>query len=398
MMKNPSFQCLFLIVLILSGCGAQSNLIGLTVPERHKNNFFHSLDMAQSLYDQGRLIEARKYAQNAYSIDPDSEEAAILFGFIHLSLAGGDPFSLAKGLISAESERKKAAKLPGATAGDASTGDTLGAIKDAVGFTTEEIESLGSKDTTDVLYPVLVPKCAEEVRVNVQRLIYVNEAIRAVCPFVDIDTRNDLDSRHLCASTEQRRNAQNKAHFLWAFTHLTEAVAFNAVLTYRNTGSLDKRSNLEKRVEKVQLIDTSATGNLDALLSSMASLEKTVSAIFPANGTCSASFPTSQLEATLNDMLTVDKAFGKIVGIPKGIANSILKAVAKIKGVGDTDISSKLSAIKGDFTKKVSSGLSAKIDQLAADPAIPLDPAKKTQICAILDSISSGANASEACK
>ena len=392
-MNTKTFHRFLLISILTTGCGAQSNIIGRTVPDRHKNNFFHSLDMAQSLYDQGRLSEARSFAKNAYSIDPESEEAAVLLGFISLSLAGGDPFSIAKGLIKAENDRKKAAE-----AGEASTGDTLGAIKDAVGFTTDEIESLGNKEISDELYPVLLPKCAEDVRANVQRLIYVTEAIATVCPFVDVNARIETDTRHLCGSTTRPRNLQNKAHFLWAFTHLTEAVAFNAVLTYTNVNSIEKKTNLEKRVEKVQAIDTSAAGNLDSLLKSMESIQGTVNAIFPADGSCSDAFPTSQLEATLNDMLAVDLAFGKIVGIPSGIANSILKVVAKIKGVGDTDFSTKLASIKGDFTKKVSAGIATKVDQLAADPAVPLDPAKKAQLCAILDSISSGTDTSDACK
>jgi hypothetical protein len=392
-MNAKSFHRFFLITLLMTGCGAQSNIIGRTVPDSHKNNYFHSLDMAQSLYDQGRLLEARKYAKNAYTIDPESEEAAVLFGFISLSLAGGDPFSLAKGLIKAENERKKAA-----SAGEVSTGDTLGSIKDVVGFSQGEIESLGTKETSDNLYPVLLPKCAEDVRINVERLIYVTEAIVTVCPFVDENARIETDSRHLCNATQKRRKFQNKAHFLWAFTHLTEAVAFNAVLNYKNANSLESKTNLEKRVEKVQAIDASSPQSLDSLLTSLESIETTINSIFPAGGSCSQEFPTSQLQATLNDMLAVDLAFGKIVGIPAGIVSSLLKVVAKIKGVGDTDLSIKLAAIKGDFTKKVSSGLSAKVDQLAADPTNPLDPSKKIQLCNILDSISSGTDTSETCK
>ncbi len=382
---------------MLSSCGSETNIIGRSVPDSHKKNFFHSLDMAQSLYDQGRLSEAKVYAQNAYSIDPESEEASVLFGFINLSLAGGDPFSLAKGLISAENERKKAANA-GVSSGDANTGDTLGAIKDAVGFTGAEIESLGTKDTSDILYPVLLPKCAEEVRLAVQRLIYVNDAIRAICPFVDNDVLSASDSRHICKSTSRPRQSANKAHFLWAFTHLTEAIAFNAVLTYRNEDATDNKSNLENRVQKIQSSDVAASGNVDSLLTSLESIEATVNAIFPADGSCSDAFPTSQLQATLNDMLAVDRAFAKIVGIPKGIATSIVKAVAKFNVSGEGGVSAKLAAIKSDFTKKVSAGLSSKIDLLAADPANPLDPAKKDQICSILDSISSGTNPSEACK
>jgi len=398
MMGQFSFCRIILFSSLLVGCGSQSNLIGRTVPERHKENFFHSLDMAQSYYDQGRLIDARKFAQKAYSIDPGSEEAAVLLGFINLSLAGGDPFSLAKGLISAEKKRKENAATNQTSTGEPNTGDTLGSIKDAVGMSLSEIESLGTKDNSDIVYPVLLPKCAEEVRISVQRLVYVTEAIQVICPFVDEDARIELDSRHFCSLTRRHRHAANKAHFLWAFTHLTEAVAFNAVLNYKNNSVPDNKTNLEKRVEKVQLIDLSSSGNIDGFLSALGTIENTVNAIFPAGGVCSSSYPTSQLQATLNDVLAVDRAFSKIVGIPKGIATSIVKAVAKIKNVGEEDVGAKLAAIKGDFTKKMSAGISAKIDQLASDPSKPLDPAKKNEICSILASISSGSNTSEACK
>lgn len=389
---------------MLSACNSQTNILGKTVPTEHKDTFRNSLDVAQALYDQGRLSEARVFAKRAFEMDPDSEEASIVLGYIDLSLAGGDPFALAKALIAAEREKKKKkeddAPTDGsdpATPAEGNTSDTLSSVKTAIGISNEELELLGTKDTTDPVYPVLIPRCVEDVRVEVARLEFVNEALRAICPFVDEDIRNETDYRQQCESTPLVRAARAKAHFLWAFAHLTEALAFNSVLSYQNPDAADNKSNLELRVQKMQSADASSAAGITSLLDSMKSLETTVNAIFPAGGVCSETAPTSQLRATLNDMLAVDSGFSRIVGMPKNITASIKKSVDKINGDGGGSVGSKLASMKGDFTKKISGGLSAKIDQLAADPTNPLPDAQKDQICSILGSIGGGDSNAAAC-
>lgn len=389
-----------LFALALPACNSETNLIGRTVPTDHHDSYYYNLDMARALYDSGRARDARKYGLKAFLMDPDSEQASILLGFIDLSLAGGDPFTLAKALMEAEQAKKDAASKPGAqpVKTGSSTSDTLGSVKSAIGITPDELALLGQRDDSDPQLPVIIPKCVEEARATVERLFYVNEAIRAVCPFVDKDIRNEADYRQVCDPTERPRQFSAKAHFLWAFSHLTEALAFNSVLTFSNADSVDKRSNLEKRVTKVQTLDTTTPDGITRLLETLKGVEATVSAIFPASGLCSETAPTSQLRATLNDMLAVDIAFSRISGVPDKIVASIRKSMEKITGIGGKDgVGSQLAAMKGDFTKKISGGLSTKIDQLTSDPNNPLSPDKKDEICAILSSIAADGSSTSSC-
>lgn len=395
-----------ILVLPLLACNAQTNILGRTVPGEHKETFQHSLDMAQVLYDQGKLTEARIFAKKAFAIDPDSEAASIVLGYVDLSLAGGDPFALAKALIAADRAKKdKAAagapsdgSTPGSTpAATPNTSDTLDSVKAAIGIRESELELLGNKDSSDPEFPVLIPKCVEEVRVQVARLEYINEAIRAICPFVDEAIRNESDYRQQCSSTSTTRTFKAKAHFLWSFSHLTEALAFNAVLSFQNQDATDEKSNLERRVQKIQTADASTPEGIASLLDSMKGLEATVSAIFPAGGVCSELAPTSQLRATLNDMLAVDSGFSRILGMPDNIVVSIKKSMARINGDGSSSIGSRLATMKGDFTKKISGGLSSKIDQLASDPDNPIPEDQQDQICSILGSIGGGDSEASSC-
>jgi hypothetical protein len=395
---------LLLVALLLSACNSETNLIGRTVPDDHHDSYFYNLDMARALYDGGRAKQARKYALKAFSMDPDSEEASLLLGYIDLSLAGGDPFTLAKALMEVEQAKKDAAAktdsqtTPATSSGESGASDTLGSVKAAIGITDEELALLGRRDDSDPELPVIIPKCAEDARAAVERLTFVNEAIRAVCPFVDDDIRSEADYRQICDESTRVRRFSAKAHFLWAFAHLTEALAFNSVLTFSGSDSTDKRSNMEKRVTKVQSQDTSTPEGITSLLDSLKGVEATVNAIFPASGLCSDTAPTSQLRATLNDMLAVDIAFSRISGVPDKIVASIRKSMTKITGLGGQGgVGSQLAAMKADFTKKISGGLSTKVDQLVSNPDNPLPADKKDEICSILSSIAAGGDSPDSC-
>lgn len=384
--------CSYLLVcsLVLAGCDSQTNLIGRTIPSAHHDNFHYNMDMARAFYDAGEASKARKYAQKAFYMDPDSEDASLLLGFIDLSLAGGDPFNLAKALIESDRKKKEAQEAGKAEGATATTSDTLSSIKEVIGVSDAELQLLGSKDTSDPELPLIIPNCAEDARSQVQRLQYLNEAIRAVCPFVDPSVRNEGDYRQLCDETSKHRRFAGKAHFLWAFAHLTEALGFNSVLTYSTSSDpVDTQSNLEKRVVKVQAMSTADGTAISQLISSLEAVEQTVGAVFPVNGICSESAPTSQLRATLNDMLAVDAAFSNLAGVPDNIVSSIRISMAKIANLGGANgVGSQLTAMKGDFTKKMGTSLSNKIDQLASDSEQPLNSDQKEQLCTLLSSIS----------
>ncbi len=397
--KDLIKRALFSVALagMLVACGSSSNLLGLTVPDEHRDTFDALLDLARASYDRGALDEALKYAEKAYLFDPLSEDAAVLYGFVNLSLAGGDPFSLAKDLIrsSATKSDKKAA-----LADDGDTSDTLNALKKTIGISTAELELMGTLDASDPELPLLIPKCVEQLRETVPRLVHVNRAIRAVCPFVDLEVRIAGDYRQGCDATKGERRSANQAHFMWAFAHLTEALAFNTILTYATVDPEGKKSNLELRVEKIKALDTSDTANLSTFLGAMTTVQKTLDGILPAGGKCSEAEPTSQLRATLNDMLAVDAAFGQMDGLPPTVGASIQKAMAKIKDTqqnGGQAGGNQTKAMRADFTKKMSKSLGDKVDAITNDPNRPIPAEQKSQLCSALAVISSGGDAPAGC-
>ncbi len=375
-------------VALCCACGSKTNVLGLTAPKEHVESFESLLAMARAAYDRNDLKRALKYAKKAYKLDPNSEDASILFGFINLSLAGGDPFSLAEGL----------AANTGSTGGEGSTSGTLSSLKKVIGLKDEELAQMAVRDDSDPDLPVLIPGCAEDARQAVKKLAYLNDAINAVCRFIDPEARIDSDYRQNCASYTGPRRQANRGNFLWAFSHLTESLAFNSILTYATADPTGKHTNLELRAEKIKSLDTSA--DVTALVGAVDTLNKTLNAVLPSGGNCSETAPTSQLKATLNDMLAVDAAFSRIPGIPPKITASIKKTMEKIKGATDstgaTNHSSQTKALKADFSKKLSKSLGDKLDALAADPSNPLPADQKDALCASYGQIAEGSDQTSA--
>jgi len=360
----------------LTGCG-EYNLLRLTMPDEHRTSFDALLTSGRAAYDRGDMDEALRFSRKAYELDPRSEDAAILYGFVNLTLAGSDPFSLAKELSS-----DKAAPAGGGA------GDTLGGIKDALGLSDDERALLGKPDKTDPELPILIPSCAEDARRDVPTLAYLNTAILAVCPFVDTEARVGEDYRQTCEPFTGTRREQHRASFLWAFAHLTEALAFHAVLTYGTNA--EGKSNLEARVAKIKTLE------VPALLTAVTTLETSLRTVMPTGGACSDAAPTTQFYATLNDMLAVDAAFARIPGVPDRITKSIRAAMARVRQVQQNADPGSIKnaqarALKGDFNGKIAGGLAAKIDEVAASGAA--DESQKATLCAAFDSISGGATA-----
>lgn len=385
-----------LLALATSGCGASSNILGKTAPKEHVESFESLLDLAGAAYDANDLDKALKYAKLAYSYDPDSERAAVLYGFVNLSLAGGDPFALAQAMVANEAKKKEGADAAGLALadGESGTSDQLSALKAVIGLSNEELALMGTRDDSDPALPVLIPRCVEDVRAAIEKMSFLNEAIRAVCPFIDPEARVEGDYRQVCDPTGKPRNQSHQAHFLWAFSHLTEALAFNVVLTYATVDPTGKKSNLELRVDKIKSADTSSPDNLSLFMGALKTIESTLDAILPEGGVCSPTAPTSQLRATLNDMLAVDAGFARIPGMPPKMKAGIAKAMAKIKAVEGGGFGAKAKALRGDFTKKMSKGLAEKIDTLGADPS--LTPEKKDALCGSLATIGGGSGVTSA--
>jgi len=368
---------ILMAVLQLLACGADQNILGRTVPSEHKKDFENQLDMARTNYDRGKFDVALRHASNALALNPESEQASILYGFINLGLAGGDPFNLAQALIAA-----KGASGEGAAA-------TMTALKTAIGLTMDELQSLGTLDRTVEDLPLILPSCAETVRSSVPRLNYLNEAVLATCPFVSESVRSKLDLRQVCTSTTRERQYADQAHFLWAFTHLTEAVIFNQVFTYATVSP--PQTNLQLRVARVTG-SNQAANNPDTYINAISSLNKTMQSILPSSGICSASARTTQFSATVYDLAAVDAGFAQLAKAPASVRATLTTALGSIRSGQDKVAASgdSTQALRGQLGGGIAEKVAASIDSQVASLPTPLSDEQKTKLCGSFGEIAAG--------
>lgn len=410
-----------LLSLVL-GCGADSNILGLTVPDEHKDSFEYILTEARVAYDHGRLDEALQLSTRAFQMVPDSERAALLFGFVNLSLAGGDPFKIARALAEDAANKKSGKETDTATAtatatatsssietsastststststeSSDSSSDALGPLRAVIGLRDDEVATIGTLDASDAELPIYIPSCVEIARSTLEKLQFVNNAILAACRFVDVEARIEGDYRQQCEQFAGVRRQGARAHFLWAFAHLTEALAFQSVLMFGSPDGKAGTSNLEKRVEKIKAQSAAGTAGIQTFLASLTTLQRTLAAVMPTSGRCSETAPTTQIRATLNDLLAVEAALSRLPGLSPDIGNSLKKALGRFKNVqGGLDPgqakAEQTKVLRQDLTKNMSKSLGDKIDGLAAENGGVLPPEQKETICGAYGQVAAGA-------
>ncbi|MBP6216995.1 MAG: hypothetical protein KA436_00240 [Oligoflexales bacterium] len=358
-------------------------------PASHKLAFDVQLRMAKISYDKREFRKAYEYAVTAYNINPESEEASLTLGYIEISLAGLDTFSLIK--KSSELSKKKSQAESLLLADDSKqSGDDLSALSDLLGITDEEFALLGTRNEEDPEFPVIIPVCAEEARSTLERLQLTTHAIQVICPFVDEDVRLLGDYRHRCKPVSFNRQKKESAHFLWVLSHILEAFAFQKVLNFSSHGQ--GKSNLERRVEKLKDVDLSDPQNITQLVSNLSGIESLLQKVLPIAGACSEEFPTTQMTGMINDLLAISASATKLPGAPDSMSKALAKIGDKIKlaqdGAGNIpDIFSRRKALKSDFTKSIASTLKGKIESV--DQSQYSSEAQK-KLCSSLGDISSG--------
>jgi hypothetical protein len=398
------FRAILAATLTCASCGPESNILGLTVPKSHKTSYAASLAGARAAYDRGDMELSLALATEAYQQNPRSEQAAIVFGYANLGVAGLEPFRLAS-IMAGDSETSSAEKSdstssqsptenanPSDTKSASGSNSILTSLSTVLGLTANDFAQLGDIDDTDPELPLQIPKCAEDARKNLRILNLVNDALVAICPFIDPGAYVTGELRHSCESLVERGHQRGKAHFLWALSHLTEAMIFNAVLNVSNDGSGGK-SNLERRVEKLQQTKVTSATDVTEFINKLNAFQKTVGQMLPL-GTCSEAAPTTQLRATLNDMLATAAAFRLMPGLPPSISASLEKSVASFaaKGADAADLTTKLASLRGDLTRSLTTKLSSKID--AIQSTADLSPNQKEELCSAFNSISGGGSKS----
>jgi hypothetical protein len=233
----------------------------------------------------------------------------------------------------------------------------------------------------------------------------MNSALKYVCGFVEDGVRvaaDPRDSFENCPKVEGPKTQTYKAHFLWAFAHLTEALVFQSVLLYAD-GKAGQKSNIEQRSDKINNADFSASGTagLTTFVTTVAELKNSVDAIF-ASETGDAGAVT-QLTATLNAMQSVTLAFAALPGMPTDLTSKITTAMDEIKKIGQkinasSETLGQSQALKGQMTETFSKTVATKIDETICKEyggncnAVPAEVKNSEDVQKLCDSYTSLAN------
>jgi len=417
------------LVVSLGGCGNGANFNKIWGSD---DKALDSL-MAQAkiFYDKGEFDKAEDFASQAFDINKQNEEAAVLLGYINLSKGGIDPFILAKKLVCMGANNNDASKctdaaastsltfdsfegfLAEAMADSGSTGSTassdtsasssLGGMSSAlstiISISDADKQALGIKDKVQdstsyfSSLPVYAPTpVTEDLRASVATLNAMNKAIKYVCPFVESGVFVSSDPRDTaCTSSTQNRRLTYKSHFLWAFTHLTEAVVFQSVLLYSSAG-VGGTSNLEARSSALN----DFTGNVADFVGAVADLQSSVDAVFTTT-----SDGVTQLTATVNALTSVSNAFAKLPGMPSSISSQITKAIENLQALGKqvnaaSETLGQSTALKAQMTEKVATSLKTTIDTQCQKQTCSEEDI--TKLCDSYDSITKGADTSKVSK
>ena len=364
------------LFLLLSACGAASNPLGKSTPPSQKNVFDVHLTLAQSAYDNGEIADSLEHAESAYALNPFSERAAILLGYVYLGLAGVIPFELIAKMDAAKN------KTSSTTDG---TSSELSRFTSLVGVADKNLPKLGTPDATVPEYPIWVPFCANKARQQLSQLFYVNKGIATLCKFVDLDVRLKEETRHLCTQITERRRLRDQSLFLWAALHLIESVIFHAIIAYPNTNTIGT-SNLQKRAQQIAAIDLKNPQNIVTFQTQILSFASITEQILPTSKTCASQQSQTQFEALANDMTVVSLAFQQLPGIPPSFTQSIIDSMSKITKVRKlAPDPSQLNTLKANFTQKISKDIADKLKTV--DPNT-LSTTQSTSFCTAYGTIS----------
>lgn len=371
-----------------AGCGSRSNLLYQTVPDEHKQSFEYLIDQGQIAYDKGDLNNALHYSKSAYQMAPDSESAAILFGFVNLALAGFDPFKIVRLLIEKKNTSDQSAGADTASAEGAnknSAGLVMAQLRTVLRLDESEIQAILVRDDTDPLNPLSLPICVEQARDILSRLKYINAAVTAGCQFVDTEARVTDDYRQICHQFLGVRVKLNQAHLLWAFSHLAEAIVFYSAQFGDNNQLKNSLSFLEKKVDEVIQQSVATPEELRKFSESIAIIQALYEKIMPVSGRCSNTSPTTQLQAMLYDLFAVESAFSRMIGISDSIVGTLKNAIKPIKNlnkeIGSLAVKTQqLEALRRDLTNKITEKLSIKVnDVLQNSSSLSVD--EKSNLC-----------------
>ncbi len=412
------FLALMLPVALLYSCGSASNVNQIWGEDDEGSDSM--LAEAVAAYDAKDYQRSENLSIKLLARNPDNEDAAIMLGYTLLSRGGIEPITLARKLIqlsgdSAKSEAEAEPTDPDASKSTDATG-SLTQLGSLINLNETDFGNLAEKtfdkDSNGGTEPnlfaadnaLIIPaKISDELRAKVPVLSYMNRALLAVCRFVDDTAKVPEDARHAdpsCAQTSVKRKKMAKAHFLWAFSHLTEALVYQSVILYSGANNAGV-SNFQQASNSINTKDYGT--DIPLFVANVSEMKNAVDLVFDTS-------ENTMITATLLNLEAVSLAFAAIAGLPEGITAQITKSLEELKKVsttlGSTGVEGNTQALKGQMTEKFATVVGEKITavtdsnpvlkdktytQLAA--TLPADDPKLAQLasmCQGYDSLAKG--------
>ncbi len=383
---------------VLMACSEGTNINQLFVNKEQKEAADYSYERAQYFFDRGEYDKAKEYAEKVFAINEENEEAAVLLSYIYLGLARVDIFDLADNLI----DQSKGESAP-TTEENKSAVAALDKLSGVIGLENEDRQAMADADnvvvvdgrtvkgkSTNPLFndlDVTLPKEASDAReANSKLLLNLNHAIETICPFINDSakilksaTRSDEDARHSaskCVPSNGPRRLGAKTHFVWAFSHLTEAIAFNSLMS-------ELIEVLNKRGAAISQNNGKATVNAQQYVDGLIEIVDLVNVMLPTDPVQSAN---SMLITTFNDLETASLGFGEIAGIPDDITKSINESLAKLKSSSQA-VGGNQNGNAAALKDQLLGGLTTKIRDEMTKRDTEFSPAQKTKACGAYKSI-----------
>lgn len=389
------------VPFFLMACSEGTNFNQIFVNKEQKNSADYARERAQYHFDRGEYEKAKGYAEKMYELNKNDEESAVLLSYIYLGLARVDIFDLAENLID-QTNSEKSEDKPEENSSAVAALDSLGAV---IGLLDEDRLAMADDDNSVVVdgttvkgvsdnplftdLDVTLPKGSAEAReANSQLLQNLNKAIKIICPFINdeakilkSDSRTDEDSRHTtsnCPRSTYPHKLGAKTHFLWAFSHLTEAIAFNSLMS-------EMLEVLNKRGTVIGKNNGGATVvNAQEYVDALSEIVSLVNVILP---TSPAKAADSMLTSVFNDLETASLGFSQIDGMPEDMTKSINESLAKLKSssstIGNTNQNGNAAALKdqllGKLTTKIRDEMTKRDSEFSAE--------QKTKACGAYKSI-----------
>lgn len=378
-----------LAALELTSCGSDANLNALLFSRDHdKNRVDYIVKKAQAAYNRGDFTESLELIESSGEpLTQGSEELLELKASNEIAIAGFQLFEFVGNIIEATDSDASSTSSSSLALSASDTGDILNSLSKILTLTEEDFGLIGEESNlpdNEILkdYRIFLPNQPgshldqTSPRFKNQALLYINKAIKTLCPLISEDLREtDGEISHIrydCEPFEGEMANPAKSYFLYFLSHLVEGLIFNSILLYSNDTndanltSVQDNSNVFKRINAVSLASKNVTiENLAEVSEATTEVVSNVSRVFDTT-------KGSMLSELMNNLKKAVNSFDYIEGIPEQVTAKLTLALSNIEKAAEkatqaqNSSAANTSALKNQLGKSIVTKLNSQVDKVVS--------------------------------